>query len=179
MPSCACCSSSSGALASFSYSVKPNHGVSLACKKRAHISTLPPFFPISSKAFLLFATCSKRCFSSLITKLLPKLDKFISVLGKCSACFSAALTVLSNFCNAIGFSKKSNAPIRVASTAVSIVPWPDIITTGMVNSPALPHSFSRLMPSQSGIQISSSTTSGRCFRRASRAACAFSASVTW
>ena len=34
---------------------------------------------------------------------------------------------------AIGFSKKFNAPIRVASTAVSIVAWPDIITTGMVS----------------------------------------------
>ena len=36
--------------------------------------------------------------------------------------FSARVTVVSNFCNPTGFSRKSKAPILVASTAVSIVP---------------------------------------------------------
>ena len=139
---------------------------------------LPPFLPVNSNAFLERAIISKRCFNSLITKLVPKLAKFISVFGSVSECFSAAVTVLSSFCSAMGFSKKSNAPIRVASTAVSMVPWPDIITTGILSNPALPHSLSKLIPSQSGIQISNNTKSGRCFNLASRAACAFSATET-
>ena len=68
--------------------------------------------------------------------------------------------------------------MRVASTAVSMVPWPDIITTGMVSSPAAAHSLSSVMPSVSGIQISSSTRSGRAWLRHARAVLAFSASRT-
>src|SRR5574338_860863 len=67
--------------------------------------------------------------------------------------------------------------MRVASTAVSIVPWPDIITTGIVSCPLADHSFSSVMPSVSGIQMSSSTRSGRAALRAVRAAEAFSAST--
>ena len=55
--------------------------------------------------------------------------------------------------------------MRVASTAVSIVPCPDIITTGMVSWPLAAHSFSSVMPSVSGIQMSSSTRSGRARSR--------------
>ena len=66
----------------------------------------------------------------------------------------------SSFCRPIGFSRKSNAPMRVASTAVSIVPWPDIITTGIVSRPEDPHSRSSVTPSVSGIQMSSSTSAG-------------------
>ena len=43
---------------------------------------------------------------------------------------SARSTVRSSFCSDSGFSTKSKAPRRVASTAVSTVPWPDIMTTG-------------------------------------------------
>jgi hypothetical protein len=53
---------------------------------------------------------------------------------------SAFFTAASSFCMPIGFSRKSSAPIRVASTAVSIVAWPDIITTGMLSWP-LPRPF--------------------------------------
>ena len=49
--------------------------------------------------------------------------------------------------------------MRVASTAVSIVAWPLIMMTGMVSNSFVAHSFSRLTPSVSGIQISSSTKS--------------------
>ena len=42
----------------------------------------------------------------------------------------ALSTVRSNLVSDRGFSTKSKAPKRVASTAVSTVPWPDIITTG-------------------------------------------------
>ena len=68
--------------------------------------------------------------------------------------------------------------MRVASTAVSMVPWPDIITTGMVSWPLAAHSLSSVMPSVSGIQMSSSTRSGRAASRAARAAAAFSAERT-
>lgn len=68
--------------------------------------------------------------------------------------------------------------MRVASTAVSIVPCPDIMTTGIVRRPALDHSLSRVMPSVSGIQMSSNTKSGRARVRCVRASLAFSASRT-
>jgi hypothetical protein len=92
---------------------------------------------------------------------------------------SARLTAASRRCIAIGFSRKSSAPMRVASTAVSIVAWPDIITTGMVSWPLAAHSLSSVMPSASGIQISSSTRSGRARSRRRRASPALSASITW
>ena len=59
--------------------------------------------------------------------------------------------------------------MRVASTAVSIVPWPDIITTGIVSCPDAPHSRSSVTPSVSGIQMSSSTSAGCCRARYARA----------
>ena len=74
-------------------------------------------------------------------------------------------TVASSFCKAMGFSKKSTAPMSVASTAVSIVPWPDIITTGIVNNSCVAHSLSKATPSVTGIQMSSSTRSGSCSLR--------------
>ena len=77
----------------------------------------------------------------------------------------------SSFGRLIGFSRKSKAPIRVASTAESIVPWPDIITTGIVSRPAAAHSLSSVMPSVSGIQMSSSTRSGRIPRAGSARVC--------
>jgi hypothetical protein len=78
--------------------------------------------------------------------------------------------VRSSFCSDSGFSTKSKAPRRVASTAVSTVPWPDIITTGQDDSAAAPdHSRSSVMPSVSGIQMSSNTRSGNCRAREARA----------
>ena len=68
--------------------------------------------------------------------------------------------------------------MRVASTAVSMVAWPDIITTGMVSWPFAAHSLSSVMPSVSGIQMSSSTRSGRALSRRRRASPALSASAT-
>ena len=134
--------------------------------------------PISNTGLglTLTAILSNLSLSAVTIGLLPKLAKFISDFGDCSPCFSAAVTVFNNFCSAIGFSKKSNAPIRVASTAVSIVPCPDIITTGIVNWLLFAHSLSKVIPSQSGIQISSSTKSGRSCNLTARAAAAFSAS---
>ena len=95
-------------------------------------------------------------------------------LGLASACSTAR----SSFCSVIGFSRKAMAPCLVASTAVSMVPWPLIMITGMVSCDVVPHSLSRLMPSTSGIQMSSSTRSGRMRSRTARACAAFSASST-
>ena len=82
----------------------------------------------------------------------------------------ARSTVRSSFCSDSGFSTKSKAPRRVASTAVSTVPWPDIMTTGQDDSAAAPdHSRSSVMPSVSGIQMSSSTRSGSWRAREARA----------
>ena len=92
--------------------------------------------------------------------------------------FIARSTVESSFCMVIGFSKKSSAPILVASTAVSMLPWPLIITTGMVSWPLVAHSLSRVIPSLSGIQMSNKTMAGRVWLRSLRASPAFSAKAT-
>ena len=69
----------------------------------------------------------------------------------------------------IGFSRNDCAPILVASTAVSMVACPLIMMTGMLSMPVVDHSLSRVTPSVSGIQMSSSTRSGRARPRAARA----------
>src|SRR5664279_2432285 len=87
-------------------------------------------------------------------------------------------TARSSFCKVIGFSRKAMAPNFVASTAVSMVPWPLIMMTGIVSCAPAPHSLSSVMPSTSGIQMSSRTRSGRIRSRQARACAAFSASST-
>jgi hypothetical protein len=77
-----------------------------------------------------------------------------------------------------GFSTKSKAPRRVASTAVSTVPWPDIMTTGQPSCAVSDHSRSSVMPSTSGIQMSSSTRSGAARARRLRACAASAATST-
>ena len=83
----------------------------------------------------------------------------------------------SSFASDSGFSTKSKAPRRVASTAVSTVPWPDIITTGQPSAASADHSRSSVMPSMSGIQMSSSTRSGAWRAREARAWAAFGGHV--
>ena len=90
----------------------------------------------------------------------------------------ARSTVRSSLDSDSGFSTKSNAPRRVASTAVSTVPWPDIITTGQSSLVTADHSRSRVMPSVSGIQMSSSTRSGMARARDARACPALAATST-
>ena len=91
---------------------------------------------------------------------------------------SARSTTRSSFASDSGFSTKSKAPRRVASTAVSTVPWPHIITTGHRSAAWLDHSRSSVMPSVSGIQMSSSTRSGSWRARAARAWAASAATST-
>ena len=111
-------------------------------------------------------TCSASCLSPMFSLL-------------SSAASSARRTASSSFAVDRGFSRKSYAPSRVASTAVSTVPCPDIMMTG-ASSPVLlsDHSLSREIPSESGIQMSSRMRSGRRLRRDARADSAFSAVST-
>src|SRR5436309_15888020 len=53
------------------------------------------------------------------------------------------------------------------------------MTTGMVSCPLAAHSLSKVMPSVSGIQMSSRTRSGRARSRSRRASPALSATITW
>jgi hypothetical protein len=134
---------------------------------------------LSISTRLLAATWSRRFFRSRSGPERAKAARVSSLRRVAATDFCRArLTAASSFCRAIGFSRKSWAPMRVASTAVSMVPWPDIITTGMLSWPAADHSLRSVMPSVSGIQMSSSTRSGRAWLRAARAAAAFSASCT-
>ena len=91
---------------------------------------------------------------------------------------SARSTVRSSLAMDNGFSTKSTAPRRVASTAVSTVPWPDIITTGQPSATLACHSRSSVMPSVPGIHMSSSTRSGWCRSRDVRACAASPATST-
>ncbi len=78
---------------------------------------------------------------------------------------SAPRTETSSRLRSGGFSRKSTAPSCVASTAVSTVPWPEIITTGMPTSASW-RALRTSMPSRFGILMSSSS-------RSTPPACAF------
>ena len=157
---------------------RSSHGIFGACRVRAQISAMLPEALLSSRIEVLAAACSIRFRRSLSSGEREKASSVIGGFCGATSCLSAFLTVVSSFCSAIGFSRKSMAPTRVASTAESIVPWPDIITTGMFSKPPADHSLSSEMPSVSGIQMSSSTRSGRISLRIRRASAAFSASET-
>jgi hypothetical protein len=88
-------------------------------------------------------------------------------------CAPALLHGLEQLLHGDGLFQKGNAPMRVASTAVSMVAWPLIMMTGMVRRPPA-HSLSSVTPSVSGIQMSSSTRSYTLATRALRAWVAFS-----
>ena len=137
------------------------HGIFGFWNILATVSKGQPASPMSKICPLWRVACSSCLFSSLITLLLPRLLPMSTDCACVSPCLRARSTVCSSFCSGMGFSRKSNAPILVASTAVSMLPCPLIITTGMVSRPLVAHSFSRVMPSLSGIQISSKTREGR------------------
>ncbi len=56
-----------------------------------------------------------------------------------------------------GFSRKSKAPTRIASTAIGTSPWPVIMMTGRPLSWLISR-FSNAMPSMPGILMSLTTT---------------------
>jgi len=65
---------------------------------------------------------AKRFFNSVMIIERPKFAMLSGITARDSPARSARFTVASSFCSAIGFSRKSIAPMRVASTAVSMVP---------------------------------------------------------
>ncbi len=133
----------------------------VSCSARANTSAIMPASPRSNTGPLACANCCKRRRQSCIAAERPSAATVSAWFAIASPLFSARLTVARSFCNVIGFSRKSRAPMRIASTALSMLAWPDIITTGIVNCPLAAHSLSSEMPSVSGIQMSSSTSSGR------------------
>ena len=150
-----------------------------AASRRAKSSGRMPRSPRSMSGAADCASCARRFFASASAEERPSAVSASRGAAAASGLRSARFTVASSRCKATGFSRKSSAPMRVASTAVSMVPWPDIITTGIVSCPLAAHSLSSVMPSVSGIQMSSSTRSGRPRSRRRRASLALSASSTW
>ena len=154
------------------------HGTSADCSARATMSCPVPGSPTIRIGRRPAISRSSARSASRIAGLPPSAASDTR-RGSCAAAlFSARAIVDRSFWSPTGFSRKSNAPIFVASTAVSIVPWPDIMMTGIVSWPPAAHSRSSVTPSVSGIQMSSSTSAGCCRWRYARASAAFSASAT-
>ena len=153
------------------------------CRYRAYASRPDPSSPTSSAGELLGATwwiCSR---SAWVTLPLPMGTARDAPWARAERrlrrpASSARSTVRSSLVSERGFSTKSNAPSRVASTAVSTVPCPDIITTGQSYPSVTDHSRSSVMPSVSGIQMSSRTRSGTWAAREVRASAASAATST-
>ncbi len=59
-----------------------------------------------------------------------------------------------------GFSRKSNAPTRIASTAMGTSPWPVIMITGSAESWLISR-LSSAIPSMPGMRMSVTTTPGQ------------------
>jgi hypothetical protein len=130
------------------------------CSALATISWPVPGSPIRSRGRFARTSCSIARSTSITGALVPSPASEICRGPWPAAVLSARVTVESSFCSPTGFSRKSKAPILVASTAVSMVPCPDIITTGIVSCPLAAHSRSNVTPSVSGIHMSSSTSDG-------------------
>ena len=76
------------------------------------------------------------------------------------ACSSAFLSASSTLSRLSGFSRKSKAPARVASTASAMVPWPEIMMAG-AGLPFCRTERSRSMPLPSGSRTSNRNASAR------------------
>ncbi len=159
--------SSSGIAAQLTLTKGFSARVLLPWMARATSSLPVPDSPVISTVALVGAArataswTSPRAGEEPIIRLLPSVDilrvRFSSRSRRCSMALRRTSSTRSR---SSGFSMKSNAPSRVASTAVAIVPCPEIITTG--RSGSLSRSLpSTSRPSMRGILMSSSTTSGR------------------
>ena len=130
-------------------------------------SSLPvPFSPVISIQVSAGAATSIFLLNSFVLSEFPSIECFSRVLvrrylfsSSSRLKFRALLMVKIILSIESGFSTRSKAPSLVALTAVSIVPWPVIMTTWMWGLYFL-ISFSVSIPSIPGIQISSRTTSG-------------------
>ena len=131
-------------------------------------SSLPtPLSPSSITVALVGAarfTASSTARSAGLSPTISYLDSIASFSSRfscrSSCCFSTFCSVTMTRSLLSGLSRKSIAPDLMASTAVLVVPWPEIITTGSVSSSAR-SLRSTSIPSMPGILMSSSTRSGR------------------
>ena len=133
-------SSSSRGIAAQLTSTKGPCARGLRSWRRRATSSLPvPFSPWIRTRALVGATFSTSARISARAALLPTMRVVASDSRPRRAVFSlaslrswAALrTASSTRSRSSGFSMKSKAPRRVASTAVSMVPWPEIMTTSV------------------------------------------------
>ncbi len=154
-----------------------------ACRYLANAPRPVPGSPLRSTDSSYPAYCCTFSRSACITALRPTGasndgSRVRAADDRLPAASSAASTVRRSLARDSGFSTKSNAPSRVASTAVSTVPCPDMITTGQARSPSSDHSRNSVMPSVSGIQMSSRIRSNFSAARAALASPASPAEVT-
>jgi hypothetical protein len=120
MPPAALASSSEGGCESISPPAR--NGAPGAASKRAKSSARMPRSPRSNSGAPELASCARRFFASASAGDRPSAPIESSGEAAVSGLRSARFTVASRRCSAIGFSRKSSAPMRVASTAVSMVP---------------------------------------------------------
>ncbi|MNM95396.1 hypothetical protein D3C81_1078370 [compost metagenome] len=111
-----------------------------SCNQRATSSLPEPFAPVISTLASVGATRSIVSLIRLIAPDSPNISlvfelltfRFNTLVSVTRELLSNAFrTVMSNRFRSSGFSKKSKAPFFAASTAVSIVPWPEIIIKGI------------------------------------------------
>ena len=89
------------------------HGVPGCCRERAKSSGMTPGSPRSSTGAAACASCPRRLRRSATTAERPRLREREAGRGcGASPVRSARFTVASSFCSAIGFSRKSSAPMR-------------------------------------------------------------------
>ena len=115
------------------------------------------------------STCAMtRCIASLVhtSSWRPTRRRSCRFSSSSRASRSVFSTVSSSLSDEIGFSRKSDAPSRVARTAMSTVACPEIMMIG-VATPSSRSSASMARPSFPGITTSEKTMSKRsCWRRA-------------
>ena len=111
--------------------------------------------------------------------LLCRANSTFSILFSRTSCrwLMARLVMSTKRSGSNGFSMKSNAPSRMARTAVAMSPWPVIRMTG-ISASILRASLRNARPSILGMRMSDTTTPDQPLRRRSRAESASSNTST-
>ena len=177
-------SSSPGIAAQLTFTKGRARRAEPACSARATSSLPVPFSPVTSTRASLAALLATVSRSRRITGLSPRISPVAPRAARRPAfssrrrCRSSALAMdTSSRPGCSGFSMKSSAPRRTASSAVWMVPWPLIMMTGGW-SPASASSASRARPSASGSWTSSSSSSTGSAASRARAPATSGAPVT-
>ncbi len=158
---------SSGMAAQFTATSGASALLLLRCTARAASSLPVPFSPVIRTQASVGATCASSCRNSVMAGDCPMISSSLCSMAARKALFSRRNSPISSVCwtsrrtfsSERGFSIKSCAPRRNASTAVSILPWPEIMTTGRSGKRSLNMS-SASRPSMPGSQMSRKIISG-------------------